>query len=213
MTPSCSELTRMKACLGRVGQRANRPASFSPYQPFGQPHVGALSIQQMRPSQVGTWLVSGVCRSTAHTTPQSFCLEYHMQSLSPKSPAPAFLALSGLLRGTVDRGLLGAPAMATGIHKGCWKSRGTRGTLLGTCSYTNMQMHTAHPVGDILVEVGRYWKGQKQELRDIYADVTALSLTGGQVCVHWAPLGMLRSYGVERIAIQEPGCGAKCPQY
>lgn len=123
----------MKACLGRIGQRANGPASFSPSQPFCQQHVGASSIQQTRLSQVGTWLVSGVCRSTAHTTPLPFSLERHMQSLSPKSSAPAFLALSehgSLLRGTVDRGLLQAPIMATGIHKGCWKSRGTRGPCL-----------------------------------------------------------------------------------
>lgn len=75
-----------------------------------------------------------------------------------------------------------------------------------------MQIHTAHPVGDVLVEVGRCWEGQKQEHRDIYAEVTALSLTGQQVGAHWAPLGALRSYGVETIAVQEPGCGAKCLQ-
>lgn len=148
----------MKAFPRRVGKRANGPASFSPSQPFGQQHAGALSIQRMWSSLVGTWLVSGACRSTAHTTPQPFCLECHRQSLSPKSPAPAFLALSGhgsLLRGTVDRGLLRAPATATGIRKGCWKSRGTQGALPGTCSYTNMQIHMAHSVGDVLVEVGR----------------------------------------------------------
>lgn len=67
-------------------------------------------------------------------------------------------------------------------------------------------MYTAHPVGDVLMEVGRCWKGQKQELRDIYADVTAChSQAGRSACtgLHWGcsgPMGwrglLFKSQGV-----------------
>lgn len=208
-----SDLIRMKAHLGRIGQRANGPTSFSLSLGFW-----SATCEQCCPSyrhgllryKPGLFQESGGPQHTPR--PNHSGLEYIMQGLRPWGPPSAFLALSGhgiLLMDTVDKGLLRAPAKATDIHKGCWKSRGAQETLFGNLQLTPICRYIWNTFGDVLVEEDRCRKEQKLELRDICADMTVLSSTGWDVCTHWVTLGTPRPYGEERITVKETGCHAK----
>lgn len=203
----------MVVCPGRIGQRANGPASSLPSPVFWSAICGQscpTCRHGLLRCEPGLFLEPNSPQHTLSTSHSG--LEYHVHSLRPRKPSSAFPALREhgiFLNGTFDRGLLRAAANAMVSTRASKRAEGHGGHCLVTAADTNMQMSTEHPVGGIFMEVENAGRGKNKTLENSV-----------QMWWHWHPqLGCLRTLGYTsnaktllgpgETAVKEPGCGAK----
>lgn len=129
----------MVVCPGRIGQRANGPASSLPSPVFWSAICGQscpTCRHGLLRCEPGLFLEPNSPQHTLSTSHSG--LEYHVHSLRPRKPSSAFPALREhgiFLNGTFDRGLLWAAANAMVSTRASRRAEGHGGTLLGNCSW------------------------------------------------------------------------------